>query len=207
MFKRFFALSLFCCINMCYAAPSQIVIIRHGDKLLQANTGPTLSAKGQIRAINFGFYYLQKFGMPDYVFASNPTKDTTSIRELQTVAPLVNMMQQKQPDNKSIGILHPYSPKDYTALATYILDSSEFDGKKVVICWSHGKIPKLAEKLGVSEKLDTWPADDFDSVYVLRYNHKGDLKDFQILHQQYPVNFNGNWGDLNSINSPHHSYL
>lgn len=204
MLKRFIVLFLLLCFNVSYAAPSQIIIIRHGDKLLQANTGPTLSAKGQIRAINFAFYYLQKFGMPDYVFASNPTKDTTSIRELQTVAPLVNIMQQRDPENSSIGILHPYSSKDYTALATYILDSDQFDGKKIVVCWSHGKIPKLAEKLGVNQKLSKWPADDFDSVYVLRYNNKGDLKDFEILHQQYPVSFSGTWADLESVNSVHH---
>ena len=205
MQKRLIAIALLAVFNVCYATPSQIIIIRHADKLLQTNPGPTLSAKGEIRAINFALYYSQKFGMPDYVFASNATKETTSIRELQTVAPLVNMMQQQDPENDSLGILHPYSSKDYSALATYILDSSEFDNKKVVICWSHGKIPNLAAKLGVTDKLDKWPADDFDSVYILQYNHKGDLKNFQILHQQYPVRFNGTWSDLNAINSQRHS--
>lgn len=195
MLRRYLVLVFF--FTSCvFATPSQIVLIRHGDKLLQTNTGPTLSARGEVRAVNFALYYLQKFGMPDYVFASNPTKDTSSIRELQTVAPLVNMMQQRDPNNASIGIQRPYSSKDYKALAQYVLNTKDFDNKKIVICWSHGKLPQLAEQLGVTQKLDKWPADDFDSVYVLSYDSKGRLKNFSFLHQQYPVSFTGNWVDL-----------
>lgn len=198
MLKKMFCGILLVIAISVHASPSQIVIVRHGDKLEQPNTGPTLSPKGEVRAINFALYYLNKFAEPDYIFASNAAKSSTSIRELQTVAPLVNLLQQKHPD-EDFPIMHPYSSGDYGKLADYIMTSKEFDGKQIVICWSHGKIPSLAKLLGVNQKLSKWDKDDFDSVYIIKYNHKGDVKDFEILHNQYPVKFNGNWTDMQAV--------
>ena len=48
------------------AAPREIIIIRHADKLDQDETGPALSAQGVMRSLKFAFYFLDKFGEPDF---------------------------------------------------------------------------------------------------------------------------------------------
>lgn len=196
MLGLFFLLIL--CVNLAFATPREIIIIRHADKLRQAEQGPSLSPKGIVRSLAFAFYYLDKFGEPDYIFATHPRGSlgkNTSMRELQTVAPLANMLALQRP-NYGFPILHPYKNADFEELANYILNKKNFDGKQILICWNHKKIPLLAKKLGVKEPLPHWPTDDFDSVYVLQYDRQGKLIHFEILNQQYPVAFDGTWKAL-----------
>jgi hypothetical protein len=198
--KRFgyiFAFSIIF-VGCVFAAPKEIVIIRHADKLDQAETGPVLSAKGHIRAMKFAFYFLDKFGNPDYIFAANPVEEigrNSSIRPIETIAPLANMLQEKFPQ-LDVPILHSYENNDYSKLAKYILSEKKYNGKLILICWSHGKIPSLATKLGVTQTMPEWQSDDYDSVYILKYDVNGHVKDFSIMSQQYPVEFNGTWKDL-----------
>lgn len=198
MFKWLITLLLLGFHLVAFSAPSEIIIIRHGDKLEQEHPGPTLDVIGEIRAINFAFYYINKFAVPDFIFASNPKKNSSSIREIQTIAPLVNMLQLKYP-NSDIPIMHPYSSSDYESLAKYLLQDQSFNNKRVLIAWSHGKIPKLAKQLGIEDKLEKWSPEDYDSVYVLHYHHSGKFKDYQILHDQYPIKFNGTWQSLHTL--------
>jgi hypothetical protein len=185
-------------VSFVYAAPREVIIIRHGDKLQQTETGPALSAKGEIRSIKFAFYFLNKFGVPDYMIAADPV-DTqgknSSIRPIQTLAPLANMLEEKYPE-VDVPILHPYESSDYAKLAKYILDNKQFNGKLILICWSHGKIPDLAAKLGVNDPIPDWDKNDYDSVYVLNFDGSGKVKEFNILSNQYPVDFSGSWRDL-----------
>lgn len=197
--KKLLLISLFLSfINLSYAFPKQIIIIRHADKLEQTQAGPTLSAKGQVRAIKFADYFLNKFGEPDNVIAANPSNyigKNSSIRELQTVAPLVNILSTKHPQT-GFPILHPFESADYKKLVKFVLQEEMFSGKTVLICWNHTKIPQLAEKLGVTQKIDKWAADNYDSVYVLKYDDAGKIKLFTVLNKQYPVKFTGNWNEL-----------
>lgn len=179
-----------------WAVPSEIILVRHGDKLLQKKPGPTLSAKGEIRAIALAFYILDKFGEPDVLIASNvdsSSGDESSLRELETISPLANMLQARHPE-KTIPIVHPYA--DNRAMAHLILKDKHFNGKHLIICWDHVKIPALAAKLGVKQKLSAWPHNDFDSVYIIKYGKEGKVTSFEILNNQYPVNFNGSWQEL-----------
>lgn len=185
-------------ISTAWATPREIIIIRHGDKLEQAYPGPALSAKGQVRAVKFAGYYLKTFGQPDYVIAANPNNflgKNSSIRELQTVAPLVNILSAKKPTT-GFPILHPYENADYKKLAKFIMGDAMFNDKVILICWNHTKIPPLAEKLGVTTALNKWPANDFDSVYVLKYDDQGKVTHFTMMNNQYPVHFKGDWQSL-----------
>jgi hypothetical protein len=179
------------------AFPKEIVIVRHGDKLAQLDPGPTLSPKGQGRAMALALYYLPKFGEPDYIFAADPEQavgKNSSIRELQTIAPLANTVAAKHHDT-GFPILHPYGSSDYTKLADDLLHNKNYEGKKVVVCWNHTSIPQLANALGVKPVLPKWPSADFDSVFVLTFNDSG-LNQFTELHNQYPVSFDGSWQEI-----------
>lgn len=182
------------------AAPKEIIIIRHADKLDQTETGPTLSAQGTMRSIKFSFYFLDKYGEPDFIIAADDQKNNgkeIAIRSLQTVAPLANIMQARYPDHY-YPIIHPYPSDSYQELADYLLNNEKFDGKLVLICWSHQRIAKLATALGVSQPLPAWPKLDYDTVYKLDYDRTGNFKKFTELKNQFPVRLQGSWLDLHN---------
>src|SRR5690348_9355788 len=79
-------------VSVAKACPKQIIIIRHAEKLTQSHAGPFLSPQGQMRSLAFANYYLNKFHVPDFIVATNPLepKKLSSMRELQTIAPLAN---------------------------------------------------------------------------------------------------------------------
>lgn len=192
-----------------FAVPSEIFIIRHADKL-NKNPGPALSPKGEIRAIAFAHYFMSKWQnhVPDFIFATNPEGDSInglykkgkSIRQIQTVAPLVNILAEKYP-NREFPILHPYRNTEYQKLAEDLLTESEFDNKRVLICWDHRLIPELAKKLGVPEsELKNWPKHDYDTVYYIKFD--GNKPQLTIYSKQYPVSISGNgsWENLYKLN-------
>ena len=187
------------------AAPREIVIIRHADKWVQPQTGPFLSPKGQLRAERFSVYYLKYFPKPDYIFATKPGDaahpgSSQSVRPLQTVAPLANQLAY----NSSTGfdVATPYYNEQYGKLAKMLLTNAKYNGKMILICWHHGHANRLATALGVNEYLKKWASDNFDMVYVLKYNPNGSLASFQILENQYPVAENPSWEKLSKRAEP-----
>lgn len=181
-----------------YPSPNEIIIIRHADKLIQPNPGPCLSAKGLERSIAFAFYYLKKFKKPDYIIATDPVnKDiyNSSIRQLQTVAPLANILASLNP-KQGFPILHPYASKDYAKLAFDLLNHKKYDGKEILICWSHTKIAKLLQKLGLKTNIPKWDNSDFDTILILKYNKKGKLQQFNVVKHQYKIPSTVSWDEL-----------
>ena len=197
--KKLIAVAIMATLLMttAHAAPRQIVLLRHTDKLQQHLTGPAVSAKGYARAVKFSYYFLSYFGEPDFVVAGKPKGKDASIRELQTVGPLVNILAQRHPDT-GFDILHPYTHEEFKELSNYLLTDKKFDDKLVLICWRHTKIVELAKELGVKGKLDPWPNDDYDSVYILDFNKSGKLIEFTILRNQYPIHDDVTWESLYS---------
>lgn len=174
-----------------FATPNEVYIIRHADKLKHP-PGPALSPKGEIRAIAFAIQFRKNYPLPDYIFATNPVSDKkeglylkgTSIRELQTVGPLVSMLSVEQ--HEYIPILHPYRNKEYKALANDLLNQKQFNGKRILVCWDHGLIPAFANALGVAEnKVEKWAKSDFDSIYLVKFNKEG--AQLKVFHHQYPL--------------------
>lgn len=180
------------------AAPREIIIIRHADKLDQLETGPALSAQGFIRSIKFAFYFLEKFGEPDFIIAADDHKDNgreIAIRSIQTVAPLANMMQLRY-QQRDYPILHPYPSDHFQLLANHLLGDQTYQDKVVLVCWSHQRIARLAQALGVTQPLSPWPKDDYDTVYVLKYDGEGRLHSFTELKNQFPVKQQESWSTV-----------
>ncbi len=179
-----------------WATPKEIIIVRYADKWGFKHHGPTLDPTGYARSVNFAFYFLNKFGRPDYVITTSPSnrhKYSASIRELQTVAPLINILAINDRAAEGFPILYPYRPPQYSALAKWLLKSSRFNNKLVLICWDHFTIPALANRLGVRQKLPRWSKEDFDSVYIIKYHKSGEFSSFKLLHHQYPTKNIQNW--------------
>lgn len=181
------------------ATPREIVMIRHADKLpLKGTAGPALTAKGVVRSVKFAYYFLNTFGEPDYIIAAGATKRSgkeNSIRSLQTVGPLANMLAMKYPE-KNYPILHPFASAQYKELAKFLLTDERFDNKLVLVCWSHSKINKIAHHLRVEQDIEPWPRETYDTVYDIQYHQDGDVSQFQVLENQYPINLRGAWSEL-----------
>src|SRR3990167_2860378 len=182
----------------CFSAPREIVIIRHADKLENANTGLFLSPKGQVRAERFVSYYLKNYNVPDYIFVTRPgdllhASDGLSMRPVQTIAPLANELNV---ENKKFKLNDDYFKDDYGKMAKVLLSDAIYKNKMILICWHHGKINALSQLLGVKSDMKKWHHNNYDSVYILKYNTAGELISFQILNNQYPVTNNYTWQQL-----------
>lgn len=172
------------------AAPKEIIVIRHADKWPQKQPGPTLDPTGYMRAVGFAHYFLDKFGKPDFMVAADPDDQqpySHSIRELQTLAPLSNLLSKTENTNRSGEILHPYSADQYRELAGFLLTDERFKDKTVLVCWDRFNIPQLTKHLGVEEKIPKWSRRSFDDVYVIRYHENGEVENFTVLKSQYPA--------------------
>lgn len=190
------------------STPATIIVVRHGDKLLEPaskwqnrqNDNRSLDAKGMVRSVKLAFYILKHFGPPDYIFASTPVDSkgkTYSLREVETAGPLATMLADRNPHG--FKVLFPYTVEEYKKLAHFILNKPQFNQKVVLIVWAHQVLPALIEHLGVKAKLPHWSNKNFDTVYVLRYNHKGHLIHWRRLDHQYPVNDHVSWDDLAKV--------
>ncbi len=198
-----FTVSFMCHVTSANATPKEIMIIRHTDKLIQDEPGPALSAPGLARSISFAFYFLKRFGEPDFIIAADDEKITgkeIAIRSIQTVAPLANLLQERHP-NQPYPILHPYPSDNFQQLADDLLKQPMFNGKRVLICWSHQRIAKLTAALGVTDNIPDWPRPDYDTVYDLQFQSGLNKIAFTVLRNQFPVNTHLTWDMLNkSIN-------
>lgn len=147
--------------------PAQVLIIRHGEKPgdPSAPDDPTdrgLSTRGRERAAALAYSIPDAFPRPDFLFA---TKDSdSSKRPGETIAPLAARLK--------LDVDQKYADKDYCELAKEILGHPKYAGKRVLICWHHGKIPDLAAalKAPVPPDKQKWGGNVFDRVWQLDYS-------------------------------------
>ena len=173
------------------ATPKQVVIVRHGDKLLE-DPGQTLSQTGYLRAVALSQYYVKYFNsVPDIVFAANPMPSYDSFREIQTVAPLVNIASGL---GNKLTISHPYSVGQEDVMTKEILSNESYDGKNILICWEHGHINSILNGLGIPGSIK-WKGSDFDTVYIVTFTENGEAiqANAERLDNQYPIQEVSSW--------------
>jgi hypothetical protein len=147
-----------------------IVVIRHAEK---PDEGDALSPAGEARA-NAYVDYFKHFTVNsnaiqfDYLFA---TKDShESERPRLTIKPLSKAL--------GLGINTDFKDDEYASLADE-LRSGPYSNKNILVCWHHGKIPKLLAALGADPLQllpnGKWPEDVFGWVVLLEYDENGNL--------------------------------
>lgn len=143
--------------------PASILIIRHGEKPGDPATDTAdaidLSTRGYERAGALASYIPATFGTPDFLFATQASKNSN--RPVETITPLAAALQ--------LEIDSKHADDDYPALAADLLSNAKYAGKLVLICWHHGKIPKLTRALGGVAPQDPWPGTVFDRVWQINY--------------------------------------
>lgn len=163
------------------AVPRQVIILRHSEKQAEdsKNLGELyegLSTKGYERAAALSQYIPRHFGLPDFIFATQPGHTYPSFRPIMTCAPLAYNVRTKIARNDT----HPvelfnlgYSNQEVKDLAEELLSNPLYEGKNIVICWDHHRINELAEGLGVdATQLNKWPNEVFDVTYKITFDNK-----------------------------------
>lgn len=144
--------------------PKTIFIVRHGEKpgdpaLDNPEDGIDLSTRGYERAAALAPYFVAKFGKPDAMFATQPSKHSN--RPVETITPLAQAVNEE--------IKADIADADFASLANEILSDSKYGGQVLLICWHHGNIPALTQALGGQPPEDPWPGAVFDRVWQLDY--------------------------------------
>jgi len=159
------ALLLLVGVQLAWARPARIILLRHAEK--PANESNVhLSRRGEERARALVTFLttnpaLTTNGLPAALFAPKITSRGHSRRAYETLEPLAKHLK--------LLVHTPYAADNYAALARHVLHDSEYDGKSIVICWVHDFLPELAEALGVRSGPDNWKKSVFDRVWVVSY--------------------------------------
>jgi len=175
LFKTIISSLIF--IQSAYSAPSQVVIIRHGEKPLSGNE---LNEKGWKRANALVSYVaeniiINEFGPPVALYAGAPTNPGGSIRSIQTITPLALKL--------GLAIHKSITKNELNVLVNEVLNSKEYENRTVFICWEHSLIPEMAHLFGASEAPETWDSSVFDRSWVIRFSNNK-VVGFQNIAQQ-----------------------
>jgi broad specificity phosphatase PhoE len=157
------------CADEAKSYPARILIIRHAEKPTEGKS-VELSDEGKERAKKLHKLFEKSdarpnpFPRPDFIFATADSKE--SQRPNLTVAPLAKKLGLKVNDD--------YANKHFAKLAHELLHDKTYAGKTVLVCWHHGTIPDLIEKLG-AKKPHKIKDEVFDRVWQIEYDKKGNI--------------------------------
>lgn len=139
--------------------PKIILLMRHAEKP-ENPQNPGLSTDGQARAQALVTFIQARYGKPDFIIATAPTRESN--RPCETVTPLSQAT--------GVPIHDKIADKDYKILARHLQSHKKYAGKFVVICWHHGEIPELAKALGAKAGYypNPWTEDVFNLIIEWR---------------------------------------
>ncbi|MGK2893084.1 histidine phosphatase family protein [Klebsiella michiganensis] len=169
---------IFCCMlfltTFIARAETTVVFLRHGEKP-EAPTGQ-LTCKGFNRALALPSVLLTRFGMPDAIYASAPKENKTgsSLRPLTTILPTA--IQAEHP------VVLKYHATETDGLVSDLLSTSNRQ-QRVFVSWEHKNLVVAAKALvkqtgGDPQQIPAWPGQDFDSLYIVRLNDRGQFESF-----------------------------
>jgi hypothetical protein len=150
------------------AAEQKIIFIRHAEKPIQGLG--LINCQGLNRSLALPAVLMEKFGKPDFVFASDPHEKKPDgdqlynyVRPLLTVAPTA--VQAGLPINTSFGF------EDIKSLQQE-LATPRYQNAVVLVAWEHKKLEDMVKAMlrdmgGQPGAVPHWKGSDFDSIYVV----------------------------------------
>jgi hypothetical protein len=164
--------------------PQYVLIIRHAEKP-KDDRDPHLTSRGAGRAAALpSLFWIKdafrtkpaRFPTPDFLFATCESKHSN--RPVETVQPLAKALGD-------LPIHDKHANDDYQAVVDHVFNDAKFADKTVLICWHHGKIPKLARAVGDKAKNKDkhrarvpprWDDKVFDRVWQFTFDGQGGAK-------------------------------
>ena len=187
LFNLFFcAAAALACGAPAFAAPAQVVIIRHAEK---QEYGNQLSEKGFRRAEALVNFFLSVpavtgYGTPVAVYAAAPKNEDSSIRSIQTVTPLARAL--------NITINTDFTRGQAHKLVKDIMENPRYTGRMVLICWQHGHTTDIVRELaeyspyGPAAEIflpDEWPDAKYDRAWIID-RYRGRVTSFKDIPQR-----------------------
>jgi phosphohistidine phosphatase SixA len=142
--------------------PHSIYIIRHAEKPKERENRD-LSREGKSHAELLAVALPKQLGTLDFLFAAASSR--SSKRPVETLKPLADALQ--------LSLNEDFRASAYATLAVEILEGRRYSGHRVLVCWRHEYIPRLAKKLLASNVPTKWPSRNFVSIWMLRYESNG----------------------------------
>ena len=169
-----------------FAAPAQVMIIRHGEKPAQGNE---LNEAGFQRAKALVKFFetdasVTRYGTPAAIYAMAPKNSDGSVRAIQTVTPLADALE--------LTINEFYTRDQVNELVKDIMENADYKGRMVLVCWEHKVIVNIAAALAAYGGSDqsvqnslpaSWNGDAFDRVWILNFA-KDKVVSFQDMPQR-----------------------
>jgi len=166
------------------AAVETIVCVRHGEKP-HGGLGQ-LTCRGLNRALALPPVLLGKYGLPQYIFAPNPTEkvDPASyyyVRPLATIEPTA--IRCGLPVNTEFG---------YTEITglEHELQKEKYKNAVIFVAWEHGLLDRFVKNLvkdngGNPAQVPGWSNSEYDVIFLVKLTHtgKGDSVAFTIDHE------------------------
>jgi|GEM_PF-911921 len=160
--KTLLLLLTFCALTG-FGQPAQVILLRHAEKP-EDETALHLSPRGQQRAQALADFLARPNAMTSNapiaaLYATRVTQHAHSQRTGETLAPLSKQL--------GLPVQTPYPAELYSLLAKDLLGNRAYQGRTVVICWTHHEIADLAVALGVRPKPPKWKDSVFDRFWVV----------------------------------------
>jgi broad specificity phosphatase PhoE len=156
-------LAVLCAVSA-WAAPAEIIFVRHAEKPAD---GPTLNPRGYERANALVHLFeadarVLTFGKPVAIFSARPEKAGGSVRSIETMVPT----------GKALGITVDtrFTKDDISTLVQAVLTNSAFEGRTVLVCWEHKKIPDIVRAFGWTTAPSRWDDATFDRLWILDFD-------------------------------------
>ncbi|MBI4351005.1 MAG: histidine phosphatase family protein [Elusimicrobia bacterium] len=174
------------CAASAFAAPAQVILIRHAEK---QEYGNQLSEKGFKRADALVWFFqsvpaVTRYGTPVAIYATAPKNEDSSIRSIQTVAPLARTL--------NIAIDTGFTRGQAHKLVKDIMESPRYTGRMVLISWQHGHIPDIIRELaeyspyGPAAEISfpvEWPDARYDRAWIVDL-YRGRIASFKDVPQR-----------------------
>lgn len=166
-----------------------LVFVRHGEK--PAEGYGQLSCKGLNRSLALPAVIAAKFGKPDAIFAPDPGQQKNDggrpyyyVRPLATIEPTAIQFQ--------MPVQTPYGLAQIDKLSSTLVDPA-YRNKLVVVAWEHKLIEKLVRQIvsahgGNAADIPKWASGDFDSIYIVKLDWRGDTPHATFQHDQQGLN-------------------
>ena len=143
------------------ATPAQIIFLRHAEKPAE---GPELNARGWERAKALATLFTQdarvlEHGPAVVIYAMKPG----SARAVQTMEATARALH--------VPIKTKYTREQIDDLVGAIEKPKAYDGKTVIVCWEHKKIPEMLKAFGWTAGPKKWNDDTYDRLWVLDFEH------------------------------------
>jgi hypothetical protein len=147
-----------------------IMVIRHAEKpagnihgvTAQGEKDPeSLIVMGWQRAGALAPFFAvppPPLSVPQFLFAAEAEKATSSERPVETITPLSAKLGLK--------INTTWKKKQWSEMTDAALEAKGV----ALICWQHDDIPNIANKLLGKDVAPKWPGDRFDMVWLLTYD-------------------------------------